>query len=104
MSNQERRRWSSMEKMAIVEEARSGGLSVGEVCRRHQIAPQVFYDWDRKIREGSLEALSPKPRTVGKSKQPTRSLSEAEAEIARLKEMIVTIAQENLQIKKGFWP
>ncbi len=77
---------------------------MGEVCRKHQIAPQVFYDWERRIREGSLSALAPKEREIGRSKKPTRTLSEAEAEIARLKGIIAEIAEENVKIKKGLWP
>jgi len=104
MSHQERRHWSSQQKLAIVEEARAGDKSVGEVCRKYQIAPQVFYEWERKVREGSLLALAPKKRDAFNSKQPTRTLTEAEEEIARLKEVIAEIAQENIRIKKGLWP
>jgi transposase len=103
MSDQKRRRWSAQEKLAIIEEARKGGLSVGAVCRKHQLAPQLFYEWERKSREGSLEKLNASKRSM-RSNGPTRTLAEAEEENTRLKEVIAEIAQENLRLKKGRWP
>ena len=35
---------------------------------------------------------------------PQRTPAEADAEIARLNEVISELVQENLRIKKGLWP
>ena len=100
------RRWTAQQKLAILEEGRRDGALVSEVCRKHQIAPGQFYDWERKMRSGALESLSASRRTQpkGKAQAPQRTLSEAEAEITRLKEVIAEIAEENLRIKRGLWP
>ncbi len=104
MSNQQRR-WTAQQKLAILEEAHKGDSTVAEVCRKHQIAPGQFYQWERKVRRAALEGLTARqtqPR--GKAQAPQRTVAEAEAEITRLKEVIAEIAEENLRIKKGLWP
>jgi transposase-like protein len=98
MSDGRRRHRTPQEKLQIVEEARRGGLSVSEVCRKHGVAPTAFYEWEQRIREGSLTNLQ--------RDEPRRRLTKAEeleAEIARLKGVIAEIAEENLRLKKGLW-
>jgi len=105
MSQTSTRRWTAQQKLAILEEARRGDTQVSEVCRRHQLAPGVFYQWERKMRSGALEGLTARQTTPrGKAVAPSRTLGEAEAEITRLKEVIAELAEENLRIKKGLWP
>ncbi|MDM7940159.1 MAG: transposase [Methanothrix sp.] len=99
MSQQNRRHWTPQEKMSIVEEARKGGLPVSEVCRRHGIAPTLFYDWERRIIAGALTGLrSDQPKKRSKLKD------DLESENQRLKSIIAEIAEENLKLKKGLWP
>ncbi|MDR7549432.1 MAG: helix-turn-helix domain-containing protein [Armatimonadota bacterium] len=43
--------------MQILEEARIAEGSVGEVCRRHQLAPGQFYRWEHQARQAALQAL-----------------------------------------------
>jgi transposase len=100
-SEKSRRRWTAEEKLAILSEGRRDGSSVSEVCRRHAIAPTVFYDWERKARDGSAAQLSPPPRRPRKT-PPT--VEELQAEIRRLHEVVAEIAAENVAMKKGGWP
>jgi transposase-like protein len=105
MSKQSPRRWTAQQKLAILEEARKEGVQVSDVCRNHQIAPAVFYDWERKMRQGALQSLTARQtQPARRAGAPSRTLGEAEAEITRLKEVIAEIAEENLRIKKGLWP
>jgi transposase-like protein len=43
MVNQNRRRWTAEEKLAIIEKARQTPQTISEVCRHHGIAPGQFY-------------------------------------------------------------
>lgn len=46
----ERRRfWSDDQKLAILEEVATSGLTVAEVARRHDVLPQQIYAWRRKF-------------------------------------------------------
>jgi transposase len=105
MSKQSPRRWTAQQKLAILEEAQTGEIAVSEVCRKHQIAPTQFYEWERKRRQGALQSLTARQtQSIRMAKMPSRTPAEAEAEISRLKEVIAELAEENLRIKKGLWP
>ncbi len=53
-----RRRWSSEEKLQIVQEAFAPGSSVGTVARRHDICRSQIYQWRREFRSGRLRSKS----------------------------------------------
>jgi transposase len=44
-----RRRWSEEDKLEILQEAATSGLSVAEVARRHDVVPQQIYIWRRQL-------------------------------------------------------
>jgi transposase len=44
-----RRRWSEEDKLQILQEAATSGLSVAEVARRHDVVPQQIYIWRRQF-------------------------------------------------------
>ena len=60
MSSDSRRKWTAEEKLQILDEVRKAGQAVSEVCRRHQIAPAQFYQWEQQAREAALEACARK--------------------------------------------
>lgn len=47
-----RRRWTSAEKVRIVEESLGAEVSVAEVARRHDIHPNLLHGWRRQARLG----------------------------------------------------
>jgi transposase len=51
-----RRRWTSAEKLRIVEESLQLGASVTDVARRHDVHPNLLHGWRRQARTGSLGA------------------------------------------------
>jgi len=52
-----RRRWSSDEKMRIVEESYAGGPSASAVARQHGISPAHLFLWRKQFRgEAALNA------------------------------------------------
>ncbi len=55
-SVQRRRRWSTGEKVRMVEEAMQPGLSVSYVARRHGVAPSLLFAWKRRMLEGGFQA------------------------------------------------
>ncbi len=99
-SDKSRRRWTAQEKLSIVSEGRKDGATVSEVCRRHSIAPTLFYDWERKAREGSVSSLKERAR---KKRRPEPTVHQLQLEIQRLKGIIAEIAAENVELKKTDW-
>src|SRR5688500_15523179 len=55
-SVQRRRRWSTEEKVRIVEETNLPGNTVSLVARRHGIAGNQLFTWRRLMAQGALTA------------------------------------------------
>lgn len=53
-----RRRWSSSEKLRIVEETLDDTASISVVARRNGVAPNLLYRWRRLMLEGGAVAVS----------------------------------------------
>ena len=53
----DRRKWSPERKAEIVLAGLRGERSVRDVCREHEIAETLFYQWRDKLLEGGTEAL-----------------------------------------------
>ena len=50
LTGRERRRiWLDDQKLAILEEVATSGLTITEVARRHDVLPQRIYAWRRKF-------------------------------------------------------
>ena len=54
-----RRRWSTVEKLAIVKESFEEGAVVSHVAHRHGLSPQQLFGWRREIREQVLGDVGP---------------------------------------------
>ncbi len=66
-SVQRRRRWSTQEKLEIVEESELSGLSVSAVARKHGVSPSLLFTWRRLAREGKLSAIKAGEEVVAAS-------------------------------------
>jgi transposase len=82
-SVQRRRRWSTAEKVRLVEEAAQPGMSVSYVARRHGIAPSQLFTWKRRVLEGGLQAVAADEDVVGTSR-----LRELERRVGQLERLL----------------
>ncbi len=53
-----RRRWSTAEKLRIVEESLASGAGVAEVARRHDVHPNLLHLWRRQARTEMVLPMS----------------------------------------------
>ena len=53
-----RRRWTTEEKLRIVDETLRMGESISIVARRHGVAPNLLYRWRRLMLEGGSVAVT----------------------------------------------
>ena len=51
-----RRRWTTTEKLRLVEESLTAGVSVAEFARQRDIHPNLIYAWRHEARTGALSA------------------------------------------------
>ena len=96
----ERRRYAPEEKVQIVLEGLRGEAQVSEVCRRHGITTNRYYQWRdrlmRSAREGFREQRG-RPRGHGE-------VDRLQGELARKDRVIAEVTAELLKVKKGLWP
>jgi len=81
-SVQRRRRWSTADKVRMVEEAMQPGMSVSYVARQHGVAPSLLFAWKRRMLEGGFQAVAADEDVVGSSK--VRDLEKRVHELERL--------------------
>ena len=61
MSNPEptspqRRQWTAIEKLQIVEQSQAPGASITEVARRYNLSSGLIYTWRKQAKSGALSA------------------------------------------------
>jgi transposase len=102
-----RRRWTTEEKLRIVEESLQPGMTVSYAARRHGVAPNLLFRWWKLLREGGGEAVRAdgpvvSDAVVGRLEERVREL---ERQLGR-KTLEVEILKEALaksQAKKPSW-
>ena len=92
-----RRRWTTEQKIRIIEESFDSGASVSEVARRNGVAPNLLFRWRRLMSEGGVAAVGSDEEVVGASE--VRRLEERVRELERMlgkKTMEVEILRDAL--------
>jgi len=77
-----RRRWTTEQKLQIIEESFEPGETVSSVARRHGVAPNLLYRWRRLMSEGGVTAVGSDEPVIGSSE--VRKLEERVRELERL--------------------
>ena len=90
-----KRKWSAAEKLRIVLDGMNPSVSVSDLCRREGISPNLFYLWKKQLLTSASKIFDAK---VGRVSAVEEKRS---AELQRLKDVVVEITTENLELKKG---
>ena len=80
------------QKIQIILESIKTNISTAELCRKHNLNPQTFYDWREKFIESGKGGL----RTTGRS-NPVKA---AQREVENLKRIIGELTIANDVLKK----
>ena len=72
------------QRLAVLQEPQWSGRSVAEVCRRHGISRETFYDWQRRYLADGLAGLVPRSRRPQRS--PAQLSVDLEDRIVRLRQ------------------
>ncbi len=92
-----RRRWSTEQKLRIIEESYEPGTTVSEVARRHGVAANLLFRWRKLLTDGGAAAVGSDEDVVGASE--VKKLEARVRELERLlgrKTMEVEILKEAL--------
>ena len=89
-------KWTLEQKIAIVMESLNTNISIAELCRKHNVTPNAFYDWKEKFVEAGKLALS----SSGSPKNNHQN-RELQDENERLKKLIGELTIANDCLKKA---
>ena len=92
-----RRRWTTEQKLRIIEESFEPGETVSSAARRHGVAPNLLYRWRRLLSEGGTAAVDSDEPVVGNSE--VKKLEDRVRELERMlgrKTMELEILREAL--------
>jgi transposase len=95
-SVQRRRRWTTAEKVRLVEEAMQPGMSVSFVARRAGIAPSQLFNWKRRMLEGGAVAVQADEEVVA-----TTRVRELEKRVRDLERSLGRKTLENEILKEA---
>ena len=96
-----RRRFTTEQKLSVVNETLQPGMSISYVARRHGLSPSLVFRWRRLMSEGGKEAVRADEGVVATSE--VRRLEERVRELERLlgrKTMEVEILKEALDLAR----
>jgi transposase-like protein len=96
LDKRSQRRFTTEEKFKILQEGEYGSMSINEVCRRHGVTTATYYAWRKQAQTAMKDGLNSKHKKSDREHK-------LEEEIARLKNTIVEITQENVSLKKKYF-
>lgn len=86
-----RRRWSTEQKLRIIEDSYEPGTSVSEVARRHGVAANLLFRWRKLLTDGGAAAVGSDEEVVGASE--VRKLE------ARIRELERQLGRKTLEVE-----
>ena len=93
--NGHRRKWHASEKLRIVLAGMQPNVSISDLCRQEGINATQYYGWKKQLLSSASKVFDEQPgrRSAAEERK--------EAELRRMKNVIVEITTENLELKKG---
>jgi len=101
-----RRRWTSGEKLRMVEESLCDGASVAEVARRHDVHPNQLHLWRRQVRTGALSTPDSAARFVPVRVAAAEGTAPARGRVAEVAPAIEIVLRNGrlLRVAEGVAP
>ena len=96
---EKRRRRTTQEKIAIVQQIFEPGMTVSLVARQHSVAASQLFLWRKQYQEGSLTAVA-----AGEQVVPASELAAAMKQIKELQRLLGKKTMENELLKESKKP
>lgn len=96
---QKLKRYSPEEKVVILRRHLLEQVPVSELCREHDLHPNVFYRWQKEFFEGGVAAFA-----KGSSAQITsltKQITALEGQLARKNEVLAEVTEAYVRVKKN---
>ena len=90
------RKFSPEDKLQIVLQGMANENGISELCQRHGIGPTQYYAWHKRLMSSAGEVFNSKP-----TKKRAAKVEALNEQLKRKDSVIVEIAEENLDPKRG---
>src|SRR6202023_644992 len=91
-----RRRFTTEQKLSVVNETLQPGMSISYVARRHGLSPSLVFRWRRLMSEGGREAVRADDEVV-----PAAELRRLEERVRGLERLLGRTTMENEILKEA---
>ena len=92
------RHFSAQQKVSILREHLLDGVALSEVCEKHQLAPSIFYRWQKQFFENGAVALE--RRSDKRQRREEERIARLEAKIRKKDEVLGELMEEHIALKK----
>ena len=97
---QQRRHFSSEEKVKILREHLIDRVPISQVCEKHQIQPTLFYNWQKTFFENGTAAFERQPSRSRVSVEQ-KKITQLEEKLQRKDEVLAELLTEHIMLKKS---
>jgi transposase len=98
MSKKTRKRFTALEKVAILRLHLLEHVPISDLCDQHGIHPTMFYRWQKEFFENGSAALELRSRRAGDAKD--RQIALLEQKLQRKHEVLSELLEEHIKLKK----
>ena len=99
---QKRKHYSGEEKVAVLRRHLLEQVPVSDLCDELNLAPTVFYRWQKELFEHGAAAFERKSKRETKQEsQQARKVEALEAKLATKNEVLSELMEEHVKLKKA---
>lgn len=92
------RHFSAQQKVSILREHLLDGVALSEVCEKHQLAPTIFYRWQKQFFENGAAAFE--RGSDKRQKREEERIARLEAKLKKKDEVLGELMEEHIALKK----
>jgi transposase len=100
LTNNDRRNFTPVQKVAILKEHLLEKIPVSEVCQKHNLQPTQFYKWQKQFFENGSKAFEITPMKP-KTEPWQAKINQLEEKLTRKNEVVSELMETHLQLKKS---
>lgn len=93
------RKHSPEQKVAILRQHLIDHKPVSELCREHQLHPNVFYRWQKEFFEGGVAAFE--KESTAQLSRLQRQIDTLEAQLSTRNEVLAEVMEAYVRLKKN---
>jgi transposase-like protein len=101
MSRKTRTNYTPQEKVAILRRHLLEKVPVSNLCDEHQLAPTLFYQWQKQFFENGAAAFARQNGQRRAEDAKDQKIARLEEKLVKKNEVVAELLEEHVQLKKA---